>query len=144
MYITAIFTFISYVAIIMLPSYRRYQILYHTRSKCSQKKYVDALEHNWSNIGTIGNWFILHQIGRNSNAYFFRRFLAHLIEDEKLEVVVDQDDTNKDGSVDTRCASTEELTKREVMEMDLKKSGFEGPPRSKSEDKLNRDIDYFS
>lgn len=146
MYITAIFTFISYVAILTLPSYRRYQILYHTRSKCSQKKYVDALAHNWSNISTIGNWFILHQIGRNSNAYFFRRFLAHLIEDEKVEVVVDNDDTKKEGSIDdTRSTSTEELTRKETMEMDLKNPGFAGEfVKSKSEDKLTREIDYFS
>ena len=143
MYITAIFTFFSYVLIIMSPSYRRYTILYHTRSKCSQKDLVASLSPLWSNVNTIGNWFILHQIGRNSNAYFFRRFLSHLAQD-KIEIVVEKDDTKTEESTETKSAkSTEDLTKREIMEMELKQSGFEPPPKTKSMERLNS-VDYFS
>ena len=136
MYITAIITFFSYVAIIMLPSYRRNQILYHTRSKLSQRELVDSLAHNWNSVNTIGNWFILHQIGRNSNAYFFRRFLSHLTKPDNIEIIVDE---NEEQS----AKSTEDLSKKEIMEMHIKDCGFEPPPKTKSLERLNS-VDYFS
>ena len=136
MYITAIVTFFSYVAIIMLPSYRRNQILYHTRSKLSQRELVDSLAHNWNSVNTIGNWFILHQIGRNSNAYFFRRFLSYLTKPDNIEIIVDENEVKS-------AKSTEDLTKKEIMEMHIKDCGFEPAPKTKSLERLNS-VDYFS
>ena len=77
MYLVSIATFIYYIFIFAWPRFRRGELLYHTRTKCKRRG-VDDLKHNWNNLSTIGSWFILCQIGKNSNAYFFRQFLSNL------------------------------------------------------------------
>ena len=105
MYLVVIATFLNYVLIVVMPSFRKQKLLYHTRSKCSQKRGVDALKHNWSHLSTIGNWFILNQIGKNSNAYFFRQLLSHL-DNEEVEVVVENVSKH---TLEKETSNTEEL-----------------------------------
>ena len=127
MYIVAIGTFLYYVALITMPSFRMHQLLYHTRSKYRQKKLINALENNWSNRNTIGNWFILNQIGKNSNAYFFRRFLSNLTNDGIEIIVHDNKDSLQDIKegleeiTDTDNLNTGEFTEQCINE---KQDGF--------------------
>merc|ERR1719510_2894097 len=99
MYIVSIVIFIYYALILAIPGFRRGELLHHTRSKCKTKA-VDDLKHNWNNLSTIGNWFILCQIGRNSNAYFFRQFLSNLGY-EDIYVKVDKENLEDNESKET-------------------------------------------
>ena len=127
MYMVAIATFFYYVAIITMPSFRMYQLLYHTRSRHRQQKLINALENNWNHINTIGNWFILNQIGKNSNAYFFRRFISNLTNDGIEIIVHDKKDDLQDKKegleeiTDTDNLSTGEFTEQNINE---KQEGF--------------------
>ena len=67
------------------------------RTKSKRKKVIEGLSHHWKPLRTIGNWFILCQIGRNSNAYFFRRFLDEL-NSEEVEIKVDKETQENENS----------------------------------------------
>ena len=58
---------------------------------------MEDLKLHWQGLRTIGNWFILCQIGRNSNAYFFRRFLDEL-NSEEVEIKVDKETQENENS----------------------------------------------
>jgi hypothetical protein len=66
------------IAVIAVPALRKQQLVWLIKSK--QKKQALLVQKNiiqsqWQDLGKLGSWFILCQLGRSSNPYYFREFL---------------------------------------------------------------------
>ena len=96
LFVVSIFVVASRVITILSPVYRREEILRRMRTK-SKKDIIDDIKDHWNGLGAVGNWFILCQIGKNSNAYFFRQFLNELNREE-VEVKIDQETQHPESS----------------------------------------------
>merc|ERR1712173_154355 len=58
---------------LLVPSYQRSMIQYHLKSTDNMAvKQIDL------GFGKVGNWFLLTQIGGNSDPYAFRKFLEEV------------------------------------------------------------------
>ena len=79
------------IVTLALPAFRRTSLLRHM--KTTNSKVVDDLYLDFEHIG---NWFLLSQIGQNTNPYTFREFLK---ESKKLE------DSNKRYPKNTKFKS---------------------------------------
>jgi len=76
------------VAQIAVPKMRRETIIAHmnTKKKQSMIFYSDnSVTRNCLELNRIGNWFLMRQIGKNSNPYYFRKFLCCINEHDARE-----------------------------------------------------------
>jgi len=81
---------------IVLPNVRKESIVALINTKRRRSEFVDkdnAVKRNWSELNRIGNWFLLCQIGKNSNPYYFRKFLESVNENDRRTRQDDYSDT---------------------------------------------------
>jgi hypothetical protein len=75
------------IATILVPALRRQELVWLINTKRRQEEFLDKEKNKvreyWSENWKIGNWFLLCQIGRNSNSYYFRQFLEALNDQSK-------------------------------------------------------------
>jgi len=95
------------VAQIILPKLRKETIVALINTKRRRSEFVDkdnAIRRNWSELNRIGNWFLLCQIGRNSNPYYFRKFLESVNENDRRT----RQDNYSDAGIEKRNSDVEE------------------------------------
>jgi hypothetical protein len=105
------------IALIALPAMRKYELVWLINTKRKRGKILDndnVVRHNWQEFNKIGTWFLMCQIGRNSNPYYFRQFLQSLV-DREME-------KNKKSSC--RSANGTEDRNSDIEEGSLKKPLF--------------------
>jgi hypothetical protein len=84
--IACIINTIYRVGIISVPALRKQEFVWLLNTKRRKEEFLDKdniVREQWEEIGKIGNWFVLCQIGRNSNSYYYRKFLQCLIENDR-------------------------------------------------------------
>ena len=60
----------------------------------------NVVSRNCLEMNRIGNWFLMDQIGKNSNPYYFRKFLYSVYENDMRENGRKQSTTdNEEGTV---------------------------------------------
>ena len=94
------------IAIVLVPALRKAELVALINTKRSKGHFLEKdtiVRNNWKEICRIGNWFLMQQIGRNSNPYYFRTFLQSLMELDQPKgsaVYSDNIGEKKDADVD--------------------------------------------
>ena len=77
------------IAIVLVPALRKAELVALINTKRSKGHFLEKdtiVRNNWKEICRIGNWFLMQQIGRNSNPYYFRQFLQSLMDLDHADV----------------------------------------------------------
>jgi len=86
---------------LLVPSYQRSMIQYHLKSTDNMAvKQIDL------GFGKVGNWFLLTQIGSNSDPYAFRKFLEEVTGVDRKG----QDKNKKEQEIKKRIKIIEDVT----------------------------------
>ena len=94
------------IVLLLVPALRKAELVALINTKRRQSDFLEKdtiVRNNWEESCRIGNWFLMQQIGRNSNPYYFRHFLQSLMElDQKKGIAVYSDniEEKKDADVD--------------------------------------------
>jgi hypothetical protein len=62
------------ISTILIPAFRKYMIIKHLGSRLYNEDLRFYLDQNCN----IGDWFLLNQIAKNTNKYFFKEFIGNL------------------------------------------------------------------
>jgi hypothetical protein len=62
------------ISTILIPAIRKYIIINHLGSRFNNERLCSYLDQNCN----IGDWFLLNQIAKNTNKYFFKEFIDNL------------------------------------------------------------------
>ena len=74
------------ITLFVFSGVRKQELVWLIRTKRRKGQFLDkdnVVRDSWRDINKIGNWFLMCQIGRNSNPYYFRQFLQNLIENDQ-------------------------------------------------------------
>ena len=65
---------------------RKHELVWLINTRRRRTEFLEKdtiVREHWEEPNKIGSWFLMCQIGRNSNPYYFREFLQCLIEQDK-------------------------------------------------------------
>ena len=74
------------IALLVVSAVRKNELVCLINTRRRRAEFLDKdtiVREHWEELNRIGTWFLMCQIGRNSNPYYFREFLLCLIEDDK-------------------------------------------------------------
>ena len=86
LFVAAALNTIYRLAIISLPALRKQELVWLINTKRRKEEFLDKdniIKEQWEETGKIGNWWLMCQIGRNSNSYYFREFLQEMIDNDR-------------------------------------------------------------
>jgi hypothetical protein len=78
--------FIYRVAMTAVSGLRKHELVWLINTRRRRTEFLEKdtiVKEHWKEPNKIGSWFLMCQIGRNSNQYYFREFLQCLIEEDK-------------------------------------------------------------
>jgi len=91
------------LCLIFVPNMRKMTIIAWMNTKRKRGAFLDqdnVVSRNCLEMNRIGNWFLMDQIGKNSNPYYFRKFLYSVYENDMRENGRKQSTTdNEEGTV---------------------------------------------
>jgi len=74
------------IALLVVSAVRKNELVCLINTRRRRAEFLDKdtiVREHWEELNRIGTWFLMCQIGRNSNPYYFREFLLCLIEEDK-------------------------------------------------------------
>jgi hypothetical protein len=74
------------IAQVVVVGMRKRELVCLINTRRMRAEFLDKdniVREHWKELNKIGSWFLMCQIGRNSNPYYFRQFLQCLIENDK-------------------------------------------------------------
>jgi hypothetical protein len=74
------------IALLVVPGMRKHELVCLINTRRRRGEFLDKdniVREHWQELNKIGTWFLMCQVGRNSNPYYFREFLQCLIENDK-------------------------------------------------------------
>jgi len=73
------------IALVVLPGMRKRELVWLINTRRRRAEFLDKdniVREHWAETNKIGSWFLMCQIGRNANPYYFREFLLSLVESD--------------------------------------------------------------
>ena len=74
------------IALFVVSGIRKHELICLINTRRRRAEFIDKdtiVREHWEELNKIGTWFLMCQIGRNSNPYYFREFLLCMIEHDK-------------------------------------------------------------
>jgi hypothetical protein len=71
---------------VVISGMRKRELVWLINTRRRRGEFLDKdniVREHWEELNRIGTWFLMCQIGRNSNPYYFREFLQCLIENDR-------------------------------------------------------------
>ena len=100
------------ISLVLVPALRKAELVALINTKRRESDFLDkdaVVRNNWEEIGRVGNWFVMQQIGRNSNPYYFRHFIQSLMElDQKKGGAVYSDNVGNKNITDVEDGTMNE------------------------------------